>query len=236
MTETPNLSLPLIQPSQAQKHVTVNEALVRVDAAAQLVLQETGRDAPPASISDGFCYAIGDAPSGDWAGHAGEVAVADNGGWTFLAPRQGWRAWDAAGGHAITHGAAGWVADGFGASASGAGARFVTEEAIHDIVPGPQNVMSITIPAKVTLFAAAARVVSDVTGTAASWRLGEAGATDRFGSGLGLLAGSYADGLLGQPQAYYADVPLVVTGEGGDLSGGQLRIALHYLAYALPGI
>jgi hypothetical protein len=96
-------------------------------------------------------------------------------------------------------------------------------------------VTALAIPAQVTLFSASARVVTEITGTATTWRLGESGATNRFGAGLGRAAGSYADGLLGQPQAYYAPTPLVVTGEGGDLAGGQIRLALHYLAYDLPG-
>lgn len=36
MARTTQLGLPLVLPSQAQKHVTVNEALVRIDAATQL--------------------------------------------------------------------------------------------------------------------------------------------------------------------------------------------------------
>ena len=36
MAKTAQLDLPLVMPAQAQKHVTVNEALARLDAAAQL--------------------------------------------------------------------------------------------------------------------------------------------------------------------------------------------------------
>ena len=38
MAETAKLTLPLLEAAQAQKHVTVNEALVRLDAAAHLTL------------------------------------------------------------------------------------------------------------------------------------------------------------------------------------------------------
>jgi len=235
MDNTPNLALPLVQASQAQKHVTVNEALVRLDAAAQLVLEELSLDTPPAEAEEGSCYGIGPAPSGDWAGQAGRVAVADNGGWSFLDPRPGWRGWDAGEGRALVRAGTGWVAEGLSSGPSGAAARFVTQEALHTILPGASNTTSVLIPANVTLFAASARVVSEITGTATTWRLGEGTASDRFGSGLGLAGGSYTDGLLGQPQAYYAPSALVIGGEGGDLAGGQVRLALHYLAYDLPG-
>lgn len=235
MDDTPNLALPLVQPAQAQKHVTVNDALVRLDAAAQLVLEEAVATAPPAEAPDGACYGVGAGATGDWAGQDGRLALADNGGWAFLDPRPGWRAWDAGEGRALVRTGGAWLPEGLSRGPSGASARFVTEEALHTIQPGMENVTAVQIPARVTLFAVSARVVSAVTGAASAWRLGEAGATDRFGAGLGLAEGSYADGLLGQPQAYYAPPALVITGEGGDLAGGQVRLALHYLAYDLPG-
>ena len=235
MSETANLALPLVQASQAQKHVTVNEAMVRLDAVSQLVLASMTLGTPPAEPAEGACYAVAPGATGDWAGRDGQIAVADNGGWAFLAPAAGWRAWDAGAAQPLVHDGTAWRATGFGQGASGAGARFVTEEAVHAIVPGPENTLAASIPARVTLFAVSARVTSEISGTATSWRLGEAGATDRFGSGLGLQAGSYADGLLGQPQAYYSASPLVITGEGGDLAGGEIRVAMHYLAYTLPG-
>ncbi|MEM1428784.1 MAG: DUF2793 domain-containing protein [Pseudomonadota bacterium] len=235
MDETPNIGLPLVQASQAQKHVTVNEALVRLDAAAQLVLEELSLETPPSDAPDGTCYGIGPSPTGEWAGQAGRVALFDNGGWSFLDPKPGWRGWDAGEGRAVVRVGGGWTSQGLAAAPSGAAARFVTEEALHTVLPGATNTTAVVIPANVTLFAVSARVVSAITGTAATWRLGEAGATNRFGSGLGLGAASYTDGLLGQPQAYYAPSALVISGEGGDLAGGQVRLALHYMAYDLPG-
>jgi hypothetical protein len=47
MTETANLTFPLVQPAQAQKHVTVNEALARIDGLAQLTLQSVSDPVPP---------------------------------------------------------------------------------------------------------------------------------------------------------------------------------------------
>lgn len=95
---SPNLALPYIQPSQAQKHVTHNEAVERLDALAQLVLEEVGATAPPAAAPDGAAWGLGDAPTGDWAGQGGTVALRAGGGWLHLAPATGWRAWDKAAG------------------------------------------------------------------------------------------------------------------------------------------
>ena len=45
--DTPLLSLPLILPNQAQKHVTHNEALHRLDLLVQLTVLDRDRDTPP---------------------------------------------------------------------------------------------------------------------------------------------------------------------------------------------
>ena len=43
MADTTNLTLPLLAASQAQKHVTVNEALTRLDGMVQLTLRSRSR-------------------------------------------------------------------------------------------------------------------------------------------------------------------------------------------------
>lgn len=90
--ETVNLALPYILPSQAQKHVTHNEALRRLDGLVQLVLHSE-ISAPPASPPEGRCFAIGAAPTGAWSGRAGRIALFEDGAWTYLAPQAGWIAW-----------------------------------------------------------------------------------------------------------------------------------------------
>jgi hypothetical protein len=95
MTEsTARLSLPLLMPAQAQKHVTHNEALQLLDALTQLVLSGVGLNQPPASPVDGACYGVGAAPVGDWAGQAGKIARRSGAGWQFITPQEGWAAWD----------------------------------------------------------------------------------------------------------------------------------------------
>ena len=61
-------------PSQAQKHVTHNEALQRLDALTQLVLEEVGATSPPVTPADGELFALGATPVGAWAGQAEKLA------------------------------------------------------------------------------------------------------------------------------------------------------------------
>lgn len=93
MSKTPLLSLPILEASQAQKHVTHNEALLILDAAIQMSVVTRNATAPPASPVEGARYLLGASPSGVWAGHGGKLAVWQPGGWIFSVPREGWRLW-----------------------------------------------------------------------------------------------------------------------------------------------
>jgi hypothetical protein len=105
---TPNLDLPLIAPAQAQKHVTHNEAIWAIDAMVHLSVPRAADDAPPSAPADGARHIVGSAPTGEWAGHEGEVAVRRDAAWHFAAPRAGWRAWSEEDGALLVHDGAAW--------------------------------------------------------------------------------------------------------------------------------
>ncbi|WP_233544967.1 DUF2793 domain-containing protein [Pseudooceanicola sediminis] len=87
------LSMPYIQPAQAQKHVTHNEALTVLDAIVQLAVTDRDRTAPPASPTEGDRHVVAPGATGDWAGRDGAVAVSDAGMWAFHTPNPGWQAY-----------------------------------------------------------------------------------------------------------------------------------------------
>nr|WP_174825505.1 MULTISPECIES: DUF2793 domain-containing protein [unclassified Ruegeria] len=91
---SPRLNLPFLQPSQAQKHVTHNEALRQLDLIVQLTVRSTHTDTPPVVPEQGEVYAVGSSPTGDWVGHSGDLAAWLDNAWHFVAPSPGWRAWD----------------------------------------------------------------------------------------------------------------------------------------------
>ena len=49
MADTASLALPLLAAAQAQKHITHNEALILLDAVAQIAVRAVGQNAPPAN-------------------------------------------------------------------------------------------------------------------------------------------------------------------------------------------
>ena len=90
MVDTANLALPLLAAAQSQKHVTHNEALLRLDALIQIAVLAMSQNTPPATPNAGDRYVIGTAPSADFSGQAGRIASYDGSSWRFLTPKVGW--------------------------------------------------------------------------------------------------------------------------------------------------
>jgi hypothetical protein len=105
---TPILALPLILASQAQKHVTHNEALRLLDIVVQLSVLDWTLATPPVSPIEGDRYIVAPGATGVWAGHDGQIAAWWAGDWAFVAPLQGWSAWVEAGTKAVTFIGSAW--------------------------------------------------------------------------------------------------------------------------------
>lgn len=236
MNETTQLGLPLLQASQAQKHVTVNEALARLDGLVQLVLVSGSVTLPPASPAEGLAWAVPAGAVNAWAGQDGRIAIASNGGWQFVTPAAGWRAFIRDRGAQAVHDGTAWRDGALSLMPSGAGARIGTVEIDQVLGAGPSLTTAAIIPAGAMVFGVTGRVLEPVTGTLASWSLGNPGASGRFGSGLGLGQGSYVQGVLSAPMAFYAATPLVLDAAGGDFAAGKVRLAVHCLELSLPGL
>lgn len=240
---TARFGLPLLQPAQAQKHVTVNEALMRLDGLVNLVLQSATVAAPPAPVVDGQCFAVPAGAGGAWAGRDGNLAIGSNGGWVFVPPRPGQRGWLVDQGcHALWDGTA-WVAGVVSLGALGGAMMSRMAEGVVSVKAGTTVVTDVVIPANVMVIGATARVIETINGTATSWSLGHAGLTgvtgpaQRFGSGLGLAEGSYGMGLLSTPASFYAPMPLRLTAVGGSFGGaGKVRLSLHWLELRIPSM
>jgi hypothetical protein len=94
MSTTTNLSLPYLASGQAQKHVTVNESLQRLDALVQLSAESATTTAQPASPADGAVYVLPTGKTGAaWGAMAvGALAYHVDGAWQQITPHEGWRA------------------------------------------------------------------------------------------------------------------------------------------------
>lgn len=93
MTDSTNLGLPYLEGAQAQKHVTVNESLRRLDALILLAIEDKDSTAPPGSPADGARYIPHATATGAWAGKENYVAHYVDGAWEFYAAREGFLAY-----------------------------------------------------------------------------------------------------------------------------------------------
>jgi hypothetical protein len=120
MEQSANLELPYIMPSQAQKHVTHNEAIRSLDALVHLAVVDRDLAAPPASPADGDRYLIAAGGTGAWAGKDGKVAAWQDGAWAFPTPKTGWLAWVSDENRLISYDGAAWI-----------------DAAVHSVNPAP---------------------------------------------------------------------------------------------------
>ncbi|HSI42267.1 MAG TPA: DUF2793 domain-containing protein [Xanthobacteraceae bacterium] len=228
--ETPQLALPLLAAAQAQKHVTHNEALLRLDALTQLAVLDRDRTAPPGSPAAGDRHLVASGATGAWLGQDGAIAFHDGSAWQFLAARAGWRAYVAAERLTLGHDGAGW-SDALAAGPAG-GAVAVRAVEAEAVLAGSSVTTGLVIPDRAICLGVASRTLDPVTG-AGAYQVGIAGDAAKFGGGLGIAAGSSNIGVIG-PQAFYADTPVTVGAVGGAFTGGRVRLVLYLLAFAAP--
>jgi len=233
MTDTPRMSLPLLAPAQAQKHVTVNEALARLDALTHLTLVSVSRATPPAAVIDGEVFAVPPGGVNAWSGQDGKLAIAVNAGWVFVPPRRGWQAFVLdAGAPAIWDGAD-WRVGAATLSVSGSVRSLISRQIDVALTAGSSVTSPLLIPSRALVFGVTGRVIEAITGTATTWDLGVAGDAGRFGTGLGLGLNSWVNGPAA-PIVYWSPTALEITAQGGAFTGGAIRLVVHYAELSLP--
>lgn len=92
MAITTHLGMTLVEQSQAQKEVTVNTALKRLDAVLNTAAIDKDLATPPGSPSEGDIYIVAASATGDWAGKEGQLAYYDQL-WRFIDPNEGMQLW-----------------------------------------------------------------------------------------------------------------------------------------------
>lgn len=92
MATTNNLGITLLEQSQAQKEVTINQAFSVFDAMVTKSVVDKDLATPPSSPVAGALYIVAASPTGAWAGQAKSLTYFDQV-WRFIVPPTGTRVW-----------------------------------------------------------------------------------------------------------------------------------------------
>lgn len=226
MSQTGRLGLPYIITSQAQKEVTHNEGLNRLDAFITPIVKDIA-NAPPASPNVGELYIVGASPSEDFTAHANEIAQYLTGGWVFYTPFQWMDAVVISQQTRIVYDGAGWMP--FGLIMKENGEYLRIESWQEDVDLSSSNSTFTNIPARSSVIAVNTRVISAIIGTVGSFGVGVSGDTSRYGNGIGVGKDSTNIGMSYHPVTYYGDTAILLTPDSGSFSTGVVRINVQYI-------
>lgn len=91
--KTSNLNLSLLYSHQAQKEITINEALIKIDALLNSGAKSNGINIPPIEPTSGDMYIVGTEPQGVWGNNPNEIAYYYFNQWYFVQPKVGNLMW-----------------------------------------------------------------------------------------------------------------------------------------------
>ena len=93
MSRTTRLDLPLLLASQADKHVSYNEAMLALDISVQLTVLSRALSAPPDNPTEGDCYIPKAPASGAWLELTNQLVAFQTGSWHVVPAKAGWLGW-----------------------------------------------------------------------------------------------------------------------------------------------
>jgi len=228
MSNSPLLSLPFMTQAQAQKHVTHNDALYKLDALVHLSVLSSGDTTPPGSPTAGDRYILGASPTGDWStASQHDVAAYLNGAWEFFTPVTGWRVWVQDTKDWKYHDGSTWsvldvVSGEFGSSTK----IRITEEELTGL-SGATATSTISITAGLIILGVSVRVTTSITG-ATTFDVGDGTTVDRFAAAVAISSGTTDRGAV-SPALQASSVNVVLTANGSNFTAGAVRIAIHYI-------
>lgn len=228
---TPNLGLPFIVQGQAQKEVTHNEALIRLDALVHGSVRSRTLATPPGSPANGERWMVPAGATGAWAGQAGRIAHWNVNAWAYLTALEGWR-YHVEDERLTVLWTDGQWRDRIVGTANGGALRLVAIEQELVLTGAFVDTTTAIIADRMIALAVASRTTQAITG-ATSYNVGVAGNTSQFGGSLGAALGSNNVGVIG-PTAFYANTPIRVSANGGNFTAGRVRVVLYALAFTAP--
>ncbi len=227
MSQTPHLQLDYLLPEQAQKHVTLNDGLRRLDGLMQLSVISRTQASPPKTPKNGDRYLLPENAKAAWGQAGGHLALYEDTAWHFFAPRAGWRLWEEACQDFLIFNGTDWQS--ILPQNSPASSLITTLQAEVDIT----EPSLISLPSHTIFFGVAVKMLEAIEG-AQSWSLGVANGTNRFGNWLSIGKGSEIRGPADPSVVYWSDTPILATPINGSFTKGRVASAIYYLRLPIP--
>ena len=245
------LSLPYILPSQAQKHVTVNEALRKLDGIVQLTLHAAVSVVPPENPAPGDSHFVGADATGVWLDRDGQIATWQDGGWIFTTPQRGWRAYLLSENELAIFDGLTWTSLPTGTEPSPApatpdrvnligGLDLIVNRYTLDLTAANQVDVGFQgyLPSHHLVFGLTAVITEAITGSTLI-NIGDAVSSYRFATRMSGDEGTQVLGLCNPPLVYWQPTDLFIrTGNArvneNRITGGKIDIVLYMLTFQYP--
>lgn len=237
MSKTRRLGLPYIMQGQAQKEVTHNQALNKLDVFVCPVI-EAIIDEPPTTAKDGDIYIIGEQPADSFADHANKLAQYMSGSWTFYPPIEYMEVVILSEKQKFT-----FIEDKWMQLNSTNISSHKSNEANHN---ANKNYLKIEqweedlnllgkvvtskniIPHHSMVIAVNVWVIDAITG-APSFAVGVKEDPSRYGDKLSIAKDTTNIGMTYHPVTYYYDTPITIMPNQMEFTGGVVRVSVQYL-------
>jgi len=218
--------------AEANAETARDEAAAIADSViAEPRLESVTTTAPPGSPVLGARYYVPAGATGAWAGQSGKIARRLASSWTFVTPGVGLAAYIIEEARLAVWTGTAWTSDQV-VSAHGATFGQTMLEVETTGLAGAYVETALVIPAGSLVVCAAPRNTAAITG-ASGYQLGIDGTPALFGSGFGISLGATSARPCFVP--ILVDTPLRITKEGGDMTGGAVRVAVSLLRFGAPG-
>jgi hypothetical protein len=229
MAITPHLGIALVEQAQAQKEVTVNEAVIRLEALLNNGAIDNQLNTPPVSPADGDVYLVPNGATGAWSGEDQAIAFYTFGSWQFITPREGVALWVQSAEQRMIYDGNDWRPDGLINRRNGEFWRAERLQASASGLNGAQVTSALQLPDRALVLAVHTRVTTAITG-AGSFSVGDASQPSRYGSGIGIAVDSTNVGVV-TPTPLFSDTDILVTSDDTAFTGGALTLIAHYFSF-----
>lgn len=233
-TNSPRLNLPYVQAAQAQKHVTVNEALAILDDLHDLSVLTRNRNTPPSTPQEGDRYLIAASARAAWSTHSSKIAVYRDRSWFYYSPRTGLQLYVEDEAQALIYDGTTWQHAALIGSNNGARSVLAQSHADVTLTAGSHKVTRLIIPANSIAFAVSCLVKTAITGPT-SFSVGVAGATNRYADNVPTQRNSRHPGVA-TPTPYYTATAIIITAKTSPFTAGSVSLTLHYLDITPPSL